>query len=39
MTSMHRGLAVVAATLAFAAALVDARPAIDAASLAAEIEQ
>ena len=38
MTSVHRGLAVAAATLAFAAALVDARPAIDAATLAAEIE-
>jgi rhodanese-related sulfurtransferase len=39
MTSVHRGLAIVAATLAFAAALVDARPAVDAASLAAEIER
>ena len=38
MTRVHRALATLAATLAFAAALVDARPAIDAATLASEIE-
>ena len=38
MTRVHRALATLAATLALAAALVDARPAIDAATLAAEIE-
>ena len=39
MIPVHRALATLAATLALAAALVDARPAIDAATLAAEIEQ
>ncbi len=38
MTTVHRTLAGAAATLAMAAALVDARPAIDAATLAADIE-
>ena len=38
MTRIHRALATTAATLAVAAALVDARPAIDAVTLAADIE-
>jgi rhodanese-related sulfurtransferase len=39
MTPPHRALATLAATLALAAALVDARPAVDASTLAAEIEE
>jgi rhodanese-related sulfurtransferase len=38
MTRLHRVLAGLAATFGLAAALVDAKPAVDAASLAAEIE-
>jgi rhodanese-related sulfurtransferase len=38
MTRVHRALAAVAATCALAAALVDAQPAVDTATLAADIE-
>ena len=38
MTRVHGALAALAATFGLAAALVDARPAVDAATLAAEIE-
>jgi rhodanese-related sulfurtransferase len=38
MIAIHRSLATVAAALAFAAALVDAKPAVDAVALAADID-